>query len=54
MNRNHLVLFIILLCLEGISQITQTVKGKITDKAVGIGLPGVVVRIKGDATSRCV
>jgi len=28
------------------SQITQTVKGKITDKATGIPLPGVIVKVK--------
>lgn len=32
------------------SQITQTVKGKISDKEVGIGLPGVIVQLKGKAT----
>lgn len=29
----------------------QTVKGKVSDKATGIGLPGVIVKLKGD-TSR--
>lgn len=36
----------------GLAQITQNVKGKVFDKATGIGLPGVVVKIKGDATNK--
>ncbi len=41
------LLLLSLLCFNGMAQITQTVKGKVIDKAVGIGLPGVVVKIKG-------
>ncbi len=29
---------------------TQTVKGKVSDKATGIGLPGVIVKLKNDTT----
>lgn len=43
---------LILLVQVNLAQITQTVKGKIVDKATGIGLPGVVVKIKGDASNQ--
>lgn len=33
------------------AQITQTVKGKVTDKASGVGLPGVIVKVKSDASN---
>ena len=35
------------------SQITQTVKGKISDKEIGIGLPGVIVQLKGPVQLVC-
>ena len=30
----------------------QTVKGKVSDKATGIGLPGVVVKLKNDTSKK--
>lgn len=42
--------YIILLCAftnHFLAQITQTVKGKIADKEIGIGLPGVIIQLKG-------
>jgi len=52
MKRLILIYFYTLLVGSTFAQITQTVKGKITDKATGIGLPGVMVKIKGDATNQ--
>ncbi len=52
MKRLILIYFFTLFIGSAFAQITQTVKGKITDKATGIGLPGVVVKIKGDATNQ--
>lgn len=44
-------IFIALLFLANVlsAQITQTVKGRVVDKEIGIGLPGVVVQLKGAA-----
>lgn len=52
--KKQLLLFILLqLSLVSFSQIyTQTVKGKVSDKATGIGLPGVVVRMKNDTSKK--
>jgi len=56
MNRNYKVFIIayllFLISNPLFSQITQNVKGKITDKATGIGLPGVVVSINGDDAAK--
>lgn len=43
---------LILSCGQSYSQITQTIKGKITDKATGIGLPGVAVSVKGNDANK--
>ena len=40
------ILFFFLFNLTVKAQLTQTVKGKISDKEVGIGLPGVIVQLK--------
>jgi hypothetical protein len=51
--KRAIIIYILVFCVGSVfAQITQTVKGKITDKATGIGLPGVVVKIKGDATNQ--
>jgi hypothetical protein len=44
---NKALLALLIFPLSIISQITQTVKGKIVDKEIGIGLPGVIVQLKG-------
>lgn len=49
-----LVFLFIISCQFSFAQITQTVKGKVIDKSTGIGLPGVVVNIKGDASNKLV
>lgn len=45
----HYFLFFIFIAQVSVAQITQTVKGKITDKEVGTGLPGVIVQYKSGA-----
>lgn len=45
----YFLFLVFLLGNIGFSQITQTVKGKISDKDVGIGLPGVIVQLKDNS-----
>jgi hypothetical protein len=47
--KKFLLIFNLLCCLTStcFSQITQTLKGHVTDKLAGIGLPGVIVKVKG-------
>ncbi|MCU0359837.1 MAG: carboxypeptidase-like regulatory domain-containing protein [Bacteroidia bacterium] len=49
MIKQLLLCFILVFCLKGYSQLTQTVKGKVVDKVTGIGLPGVIVQLKSTA-----
>lgn len=46
MNKIKLTTLLSIICVLSFAQITQTVKGKIVDKATGIGLPGVIVKVK--------
>jgi hypothetical protein len=46
-KKHYLLLVLISNVVFG--QLTQTVKGKITDKEIGIGLPGVIVQLKNSA-----
>lgn len=48
----NVFLFLILISHIAFAQITQTVKGKVVDKPTGIGLPGVIVKIKGDESNK--
>lgn len=41
-------LYCLLMFVFGFSQITQTVKGKVSDKITGIGLPGAIVLLKSN------
>lgn len=51
--RNKGIVILLVLCANVVlAQITQTVKGKIVDKATGIGIPGAVVKVKGDASNQ--
>lgn len=47
MRKFNTLVILSLCCFASMAQITQTLKGKVIDKAVGIGLPGVIVKIKG-------
>lgn len=50
--KNFLLLFTLTSWGLQAQQLTQTVKGKITDKESGSELPGVIVAVKGDSTNR--
>jgi hypothetical protein len=45
------IFFFLLLSDLAFAQITQTVKGKVTDKEIGTGLPGVIVQLKSSGVS---
>lgn len=46
--------FILFFSVKLQGQITQTLKGRIVDKPTGIGLPGVIVKLKGDISNKLV
>lgn len=48
-----LIIFLIGLVGLNFAQPTQTVKGRISDKATGIGLPGVIVKLKSNTSNNC-
>lgn len=53
MKKLHLLLCLFILSSTFYSQnYYQNVKGKVTDKATGIGLPGVVVKMKNDTSNK--
>ncbi len=49
-----LFFFYILFSVSSNGQITQTLKGRVVDKPTGIGLPGVVIKLKGDVSNKLV
>jgi hypothetical protein len=49
-----LLFFTLFLSVKLNSQITQTLRGRVLDKPTGIGLPGVIIKIKGDISNKLV
>lgn len=49
MHFKKYTLVLLLLTNAILAQVTQTVKGKIVDREIGIGLPGVIVQLKNKA-----
>ncbi len=47
MKRGIYLFFLLFLNKALLAQVTQTVKGRVVDKVTGIGLPGVVVQLRG-------
>lgn len=55
MKKLHLLIFIVVFAFTSRAQnYIQNVKGKVSDKATGIGLPGVVVKMKNDTSKKIV
>jgi hypothetical protein len=47
----HYLLLFVTLSNVTLAQITQTVKGKVSDKEIGMGMPGVVVQLKSSTAT---
>ncbi len=54
MKTNHLLFIAILICFANAKSqnYVQTVKGKVSDKVTGIGIPGVIVRMMNDTSKK--
>jgi hypothetical protein len=48
-NYPFLLAALVLSFLSTSAQITQTVKGRVVDKEVGVGLPGAIIQLKGNS-----
>src|ERR1043166_3808474 len=51
LKKYYFLLFSLLITTVIFGQITQTVRGKVSDKEIGTGLPGVIVQLKSSTSN---